>query len=310
MTALALLALAGSVAAREPGTVTFGIAPGSRPASTDPRAAYAIVDHIDAGDRLERRLRFHNGTEEEITVDFTDEAARLREGAFGFGDVGAENELTRWVDVTPRRAAVPPGDDADVRVSLRVPRDVRPREHYGMVWAAIGPTARSGSTTRTRVGVRMYVHVGDGDHRTAFAVERVRPSRTSGGDARVQVRVANTGARAVDVVGTVGVDRASSERARFAIAVAPHSAADATVALEVDAPDEPLPLVLRTSGNGIQRLQRAEVTFPREAGVTGQPVGVDAPGGGSEASRSVPGVLAVGLLLAAALLLLGHRRRP
>lgn len=309
---LAFLGVLGTSAvtasAQAPGSVTFGIAPGPRPPADDPRAAYAVVDHIEAGERLERRLRFDNDTDEELTVDFTDEPARLDDGTFTFVDAGLTNDLARWTSVTPARATVASGSHVDVRVLVRVPRAVRPEEHYGMVWATIGPTAGGDGTTRTRVGVRMYVHVGDGDPAARFTVTRVRPRRTAAGDPVVDVRLANTGARAVDVAGSVAPDRPGSEATAFAVAAAPRQTATTSVALR-PALSGRVSLVVRSSANGIEHVQRVEVAFPRRPGAAGRAVSVAPPDDGDGGSEPVAVVAATALLAAAAALLVVHGRR-
>lgn len=294
------------------GTITFGMAePTSEAPHADPRARYQIVDHIEPGETLERRLRLTNGTDEAIPAELYVGAARLVDGTFTFATRDRTNDLTRWTTVRPTARRLNPSSHTEVTVRIAVPGGASDGERYGMVWAEVPAGA---GTTTTRLGLRMYVHVGPGDApRTDIALDRVRPHRSVDGTARLDVTLRNAGSRAAELAGTVTAGRGEGEPAdvvgRFASALAPGASTTVPVALDDSVRSGSRRVEIEIAANGVRRRAHATVSFPADAGRAGRPVSLDHAGDG--AGRSVPAAIAVALvaLLLAAAGAASRRRR-
>ena len=153
--AFLLSGIAGAGAARAEGSISIGLADPPADAQ-DPRAALYVVDRVEPGDQVVRRIRVGNESPDDLVISVYDGAASARHGRFRWSDGRDENALTRWTAVLPAQLSLAARSAAEATVTIRVPKDARIGEHYGVVWAEL---PRSDGGVVNRVGVRIYLTV-------------------------------------------------------------------------------------------------------------------------------------------------------
>ena len=176
----------------------------------NPRALRYIIDYLPTGTVIHRRILVIN--EEPRTAHLTvyADAAHIAGGLF-VGDKGAtRSELTNWVGLQRKKVVLAPGASITDMVTITVPRGATRGEHYGVVWVQQTSKPSQGSgfglTEVSRVGVRVYLAVGQGGSPpTSFKINAVTGHRTTSGQPEVVAGVTNTGGRAVDLNGSVSL---------------------------------------------------------------------------------------------------------
>ncbi len=176
--------------------------------AADSRAWRYIIDFLHPGTVIHRRVAVENNTSRVARVSVYDDAAAITGGEF-IGAAGhGSSELTRWTSVSSRVLTLAPWTSALDTVTIRVPRDASPGERYGVIWAQ--ETARVPQNDHfavvevNRVGVRIYLAIGPGGPPpTMFAITSVTGGRSPGGSPEVIAGVHNTGARAIDLSGSL-----------------------------------------------------------------------------------------------------------
>lgn len=213
--AVAILALVVSVpaaplvSAQPPdaagGTIGIRIGDGGVGPAGDPRAQIYIVDHVPPGSELTRELVVTNGTDQTQNVDVYPGPAAIEDGVFVVADKGRTSALTSWTDVGQTPVVIASGEEAVIPVRITVPPDAPEGEFYGVVWAAVATgTDANGITSISRVGVRIYLSVGEGNGPAAdFSISELTTERAPDGTAVVVAHVVNTGGRAVDLNGSL-----------------------------------------------------------------------------------------------------------
>ncbi|MFN3339782.1 MAG: hypothetical protein ACK40Z_08800 [Dietzia sp.] len=173
----------------------------------DPRANSYIVDNIPPGESIARRVQVTNDTGAPAILDVYAGPAEILDGNFVPKPRGQTNPLTSWVGLSSDEVALENGQSAEVLVTIDVPDDAPEVEQYGAIWVS---TRADDSDSEqqiqqvSRVGVRLYVSVGEGNGPPSdFGIDGLTPQRDAEGNAAVAVRVENTGGRAVDVSGTL-----------------------------------------------------------------------------------------------------------
>src|SRR4051812_22781537 len=194
LVALVTLVVASGTALAETsaGSVSIRLldAPSNR--QDDPRARIYIVDHLHQGDRIERHIELANGTDGPLHVRLYPAAAKVADGEFRFGEGHAANDLTRWTTVAPAAVDVAPHGTATATVTITVPGDATDGERYGVVWAEL-PASGGTAAVVNRVGVRMYLSVGEGQEPTTdFRIGAPTAARDADGKAIVRTPVPNT----------------------------------------------------------------------------------------------------------------------
>lgn len=168
----------------------------------DPRARIYIVDHLNQGDTISRRLEVSNSTDAPADVALYAASAQVQDGAFTFGEGRAANELTGWTTVTPSTVTVPARGTTTPEVTVTIPPDAVGGERYAVVWAEQASPQGSGISTVSRVGIRMYVSVGEGEEPASdFTVDQLTAKRNADGAPVVLAQVTNPGQRALDMSG-------------------------------------------------------------------------------------------------------------
>lgn len=175
----------------------------------DPRAQSYIVDNIPPGGSITRRVQVTNNTGAPGVFDVYTGPAAIEDGAFVPKPRGENSPLTGWVGLSAAELALDDGQSAEVTVTIDVPADAPEVEQYGAVWASTRP-ADTGDGQQlaqvSRVGVRLYVSVGEGNGPPSdFSILELTTRRHDDGTAAVVAHVENTGGRAVDVSGTLAL---------------------------------------------------------------------------------------------------------
>lgn len=247
--------------------------------SDDPRARVYVVDHLAPGESLERRIEVTNTTGGQLMVSLDVEAAEVEDGSFRSTDDPSASPLVGWASITPDDLVVPPGQAAQGTLSIDVPPDAPTGEYYAAVWAQ-PPAATVGATTVVnRVGIRVYLSVGEGDEPvTDFRIDDLVASRADSGVAVVQATLTNTGGRAIDVVGELvlsdgpGGISAGPFSAEPGTTIGVGQTGRMTVLLDPALPDGPWKARLDARSGLVQRSAEATILFPEEAGSASAPV--------------------------------------
>lgn len=242
-------------------------------AQDDPRAQSYIIDHLNPGTTIERRVAVVNTTDSAQAVRVYPGAGTLEEGSFTFESEDVKTELTTWTSVSDSELKLGPGEQAEVMVTIDVPADAPEAEQYGVVWAEIRTPAGDGNTIQaSRVGVRVYLSVGPGNGPpAALKISALTAGRNTEGDPEVTAEVTNTGGRALDVIGSLDLANGPGglSAGPFSVVtgttIAPGEAAPVAVALDSQLPNGPWDATLTLKSGLLTEKATATLEFP-EAG--------------------------------------------
>lgn len=172
----------------------------------DPRANVYITDNVPPGGKVTHHVTVSNGTGSPQTIDIYTGPATLTDGTFTVAERGETSALTSWITVGQDAVQLDSGESADIPVVIDVPGDAPEVEQYGAVWASLAHTSDGGVTQVSRVGVRIYLSVGEGNGPPAdFSIDDLSPVRGPDGTASLIANVTNTGGRAVDLSGVLNL---------------------------------------------------------------------------------------------------------
>ncbi|MGW7466091.1 peptidase [Streptomyces xantholiticus] len=174
----------------------------------DERAHRYIVDHIQPGQQIRRRIAVTNLSDTQHRVQLYPGAAAVHKDGFAFAHGRTGNELTRWVTIEHSELVLAPDETATVWTEITVANDATGGEHYGVIWAEISPQHDPAKQVRHvgRAGVRIYLSVGPGgEPRSDFRIEDLTGARAADGVPMVMAQVKNTGGRALDLAGKLSL---------------------------------------------------------------------------------------------------------
>jgi hypothetical protein len=244
----------------------------------DPRARIYIVDHLQAGDRIERHIEVGNTTSTATDVTLYAAAFTLQRGQVHFGEGRAQNELTRWTTVTPTRISVPPGGATSATVTIQVPPKATDGERYEVIWAEL-PSSGGAVAGVNRVGIRVYLSVGEGQEPASdFRIETLTAARESDGRPVVRTAISNTGGRALDIGGQLrlahgpGSLSAGPFNVEVGTTLGVGQRASATIHLDKGLPDGPWDATVTVRSGDLVKTAKATITFPKASGVSAAPV--------------------------------------
>lgn len=168
----------------------------------DPRARVYIIDHVNPGTTIERRIEVSNGTGQPTDVAVYAAAAAISRGSFVGLEGRTPNDLSSWTTISRPRLRLADGVKRMVDVTIDVPSDAPPGEQYAVLWAQTSSTGDGAVTQVSRVGIRVYLSVGPGGPpASAFDITSFTAQRDPSGAPMVAAMVANTGGRALDLRG-------------------------------------------------------------------------------------------------------------
>jgi len=201
------ISLAGPAAA-SPGN--FGIRLVDVPVTeaADSRAWRYIVDFLHPDTVIYRRVAVDNMTPTVAHVRVYADTATIRNGDF-IGDPGqTPSDLTTWTSVSKPLLTLAPGATEMDLVTIRVPRDAVRGERYAVIWAQeasrVQQPGQFAVMEVSRVGVRVYLAIGPGGPPpTSFAITSIVGGRGPDGSPQVDVKVRDTGQRAIDLGGSM-----------------------------------------------------------------------------------------------------------
>lgn len=284
----------------------------------DPRAHQYVIDHLEPGATIARRVELSNLTSAPLTLSLYAGTASVERGAFHFGEGGSTNHLTAWTHVEPSSLTLGPGDLATATVTIAVPQGATGGEHYGVVWAeaAGGPPDGGGVAVVNRVGIRMYVSIGAGPEPSSdFEIRTLRAERDEEGRPMVHATVENTGGRALDLTGHLSLTEgpggltAGPFTMQIGTTLAPGETAAAAVPLDSSLPDGPWVAAVTVRSGTIVKRAEATVRFPSERAQAAAPVKVRAMSTDTSAPLRLALASAVTVAMAGGLLLLWFARR-
>jgi hypothetical protein len=286
--ALAALAFAVVVAASASGSTTArSPVPSAAPAGSlgvqlldvpvaeaaDPRARLYIVDHVNPGTVIHRRIEVSNTTASTMPVVLYPAAATIGNGLFVGAAGHTPNDLSTWTSVNPGASEVPVGGHVTAIVTIAVPRDASPGEQYGVVWAETRstPPAGGGITEVSRVGVRIYLSVGrGGPPPSKFTIESLTARRTPNGQPMIVATVHNSGGLALDMYGTLQLSagpgglRAGPFRANLGVTLGIGDTEPVTIVLDKRLPAGPWDALVTLHSGLITNRAQATITFPTD----------------------------------------------
>lgn len=254
----------------------------------DPRALSYIVDNLPPGTVTTRRIEVSNTGTVERNISLYAAAASIGPDGFTVAEDRAVNELTTWISVAPGDIVMAPNSTAEAIVTIDIPQDAPEGEQYAVVWAqtAGGPDG-SGIQSISRVGIRTYLSVGEGNGPPAdLSIGAVTASRNADGAPELIAEVTNTGGRALDPQGTVALTDgpggiATAPLTAAGAAIAPGESGVVTVTLDPAIPAGPWKAEVSITSGLVNKSTTVDLTFPDQGSIgtttsasTGTPVWV------------------------------------
>ncbi|EFC85205.1 hypothetical protein [Parafrankia sp. EUN1f] len=268
-------------------TITIGASPGARASDDgtigvrlmevtdslrlDPRARQYLIDHLEPGATIDRRVEVTNNGDEPRRIVVYPGAATVGKGHFSFGESHAVNELTTWASVDRSVLEVAAHSTDTVTVRVTVPTDASPGEHYGVIWAETASSANGGTGVQlvNRVGIRVYLDIGPGGPApSAFTMSDIVARRMDDGRPAMITTVHNTGGRALDITGELrladgpGGLQAGPFDARLGTTVAPGESDPVTVFLDPLVPAGPWKATITLRSGLVENTLAARIRFP------------------------------------------------
>jgi hypothetical protein len=262
---------ATAAAVKDRGSIGIRLVDVPAAARDDPRARVYIVDHLEPGTTITRRIEVSNTTRASTRLALYAAAASITRGSFLGAAAHAPNDLSSWTAVTPGEPEVPAGGTVTATVTIAVPRDAAPGEQYGVVWAEArsAPKAGGGVTQVSRVGIRLYISVGPGGPPAAnFAIDSLTAERSTDGRPVVVAAVHNTGGRALDMNGTLNLGSgpgglsAGPFPATLGVSLGIGDTEPVTIILDKQLPAGPWDATITLHSGLLDRTARASLTFP------------------------------------------------
>ena len=267
-------ALAGSAqAVSKPLPGIFGIRLADIPVAEadNPRAYRYIIDHLNPGTTIHRRVQVANLTTSAARVTLYPDAAIIRAGSF-VGDAGqTRSYLTTWITLSRHSVSLAPHTRAMVTVTIQVPPTASPGNLYGVIWAQetnLGKTSKGVNVIETnRVGIRIYLNVGPGGSPPVnFDITSLRGTRSPRGQFLVVAQVQNTGGQAIDATGTLKLTNgpgglSAGPYKEQAVTLAPGQSQSITVFLNKEMPHGSWLATIDETSGITQRSAQATINF-------------------------------------------------
>ena len=297
-----------------PGSIGIRLVEAPKDLAADPRAHLYVIDHLDRGETIRRRIELSNGLAHPERLDLYAAGAFIANGHFRFLDDRAQNELSSWIRVNPPVVDVPAHGTASAVVTIAVPPTATDGERYAVVWAETPPSAGQDVVAVNRVGIRVYLSVGRGSAPAIdFQIRSLTARRDPDGRPVVSASVVNTGGRAIDVGGELRLSggpgglSAGPFPVELGTTIGIGQRAPVRTVLPRAIPDGPWTVDLRLRSDLTERRAEGRILFPSMSDARSAAVPVASPTDSVE--WPVPIALGVGSLAIVAWLLLFARRR-
>ncbi|MGK0274597.1 MAG: hypothetical protein ACI9N0_000975 [Ilumatobacter sp.] len=253
----------------ETGTIGLRLLEQPDDTTDNPRAAIYIIDHLAPGTQIQRRVEVST-TNTAAPVHLYAAAATITDSAFLGAPGETANDLSTWTSVTPGDIDIESNQVATATVTITVPTDAAPGEHYGVVWAETRtPASNDGIVQVNRVGIRIYLSIGSGGPPAAdFEITSLAAGRTPDGARAVVANVTNTGGRALDISGALDLTSTSGDLqagpypAELGSTLAIGVTEPVTIAINTDLPAGPWGATITLGSGLVQRSATAQLTFP------------------------------------------------
>jgi hypothetical protein len=239
----------------------------------DPLARSYIVGRMAPGASVRRSVEISNSTRTTATVTVYPAAAGLSRGRFAFAAGRSPNELSSWTSLSQPALRLPAGTKVFETVTVTVPRNASPGEHYAVVWAQVSTKAPAagGVTLVNRVGIRMYLSIGPGGTPAPdFTIGRLTAKRSPDGELLVLATIHNGGGRTLAIAGTLTLSNgpgglsAGPFPVTVGTALAPSASEPGTVRLDRRLPLGPWRVEIQLTSGLVHRTAAATLTFPRK----------------------------------------------
>jgi hypothetical protein len=258
---------------QQPTGIGIRLADISSAQSHDPLTRSYIVNRLDPGTDIQRRVEIINGTHSTARITVYVAAATLHRGTFAFTPGRDRNELSSWTSVSRAVLHLPPGGRAFETVAVRVPNRASAGERYAVVWAETSARPPAGGVTLVnRVGVRMYLSVGSGGMApTRFTIGPPHAERSATGRPLIVAIVRNTSKRTLAIRGTLTLSsgpgglRAGPYPVVLGSGIGPNGFRSAKVQLDKRLPLGPWHVQMLLRSGDVERKADATLSFPRLA---------------------------------------------
>ncbi|MEV0592431.1 hypothetical protein [Nonomuraea cavernae] len=299
---------------KRPENGTIGIRLAEIPASRvdDPRARNYIVDHVNPGATITRRVEVTSTSPKPVHAQVYAGAAGISKARFTFEPAGVTNELTSWITVDRPEIVLKPHGRETVKATITVPEWAGKGERYAVIWAQVssGPARGDKNVALVnRIGIRTLLDVGPGgEPPTDFKIGDIIPHRTEDGRPQIVAEVANTGERAIDIEGQITLSDGPSELSAGPFQVdrgttlAPGDRGNVSAMLGEDLPEGPWKVSLTLRSGRVERTADGTLTFPAAAGGWGLAASLDSPATLVLTLTGLPALVATAIIL-------GVRRR-
>lgn len=272
--AIALAIFAGAAptvahAQTDPGSIGIRLIDVPASSASDPRARQYIVDHLEPGTTIERRIEISNTTAEELTLEVYAAGAQIVDGNFIGEADRTQNDLSSWTTIDDSTVTLAAGTTVKDTVTVSIPEDAAPGEQYGAVW--VEARGDDGGTVEVvnRVGIRMYVSVGGSNPpASSFTVDSLTTARDSDGTGTISAMVHNTGGRAIDASASISLTKVGASMVAGPYtspantAIAPGESALVTTPITDDIDAGPWAVTVTVSSGTLEVQAHAELTFP------------------------------------------------
>lgn len=256
------------------------------PAATadDPRTHEYIVDHVQPGETITRRVEISNTTATNLDVAIYAGPATIEHDAFLGTQGHDQSELTSWVSLSAPTLTVPPGTAVMNSVTVTIPADAAPGEQYGVIWAEVNGSDNGAVALVARTGIRVYLSVGGNNPPpSSLTITGLTAERETDGTAAVTGTVTNTGGRALDLSGTLnlvavnGALTAGPYPVEVGTTLAPGDTGRVRALISDDITNGPWTATLELHSGLVTDTATVDITFPTKAGASKEVRVVDNP---------------------------------
>jgi hypothetical protein len=261
------------------GGIGIRLVPGGSSESAEPLSLSYVVERLTPGSSVTRQIEISNTTDATADVAVFPAAASIVKGKFSFAPGHTGDLLSSWTTIAQRVLRLAPGVTVLDAVTTRLPMKASSGERYAVVWAEVSAPSPTQSGVRlvNRVGIRMYVSVGEGGSPAAeFTVGPLVASRSANGYPLVTARIHNVGRASLDITGELtlsdGPGGLSAGPFPFTLGalLAPNHSTIAPVELGGLIPRGPWRADLTLSSGATQRRSITTITFPARTVASGQ----------------------------------------